>query len=319
MTANSLPVLITGYSRVDSLIGLVEAAIKSDVQNIYVALDGSLSEETTLKQSQIIGSLKSISSKSNAAIKIFQREENLGSGAGIVNALNWFFSEERAGIILEDDLVVEENFFTYMNQAISLLESEPDILMASGTRLRNDRSQTSTLCSYPVVWGWATTRKKWQTMSGLIFQEGTSYLSHIALSEKIFWVTGKRRALRSQIDAWDIPLSAGMRAEGYFSLVPPINLVSNIGFDEVASHTTIPKWPLQLKLDSQLPSQILINRSSAELIATDELMRSKVFGISIKNVFTGVASIVIDPIRFYGRRNKPKLIERANWKSGDTL
>jgi hypothetical protein len=55
------------------------------------------------------------------------------------------------------------------------------------------------------------------------------------------------------------------------------------------------------------------------MIATDELMRNKVFGISVKNVISGVASIVIDPIRFYGRRNKPKLIERANWKSGDTL
>jgi hypothetical protein len=304
---------------VDSLIGLVEVAVKSNVKSLYVALDGSQSVDTSIKQAKIIEFLLNLRNDKDTVIQIMQREENLGSGAGVINAINWFFSKEEAGIILEDDLVVESNFFSYMNQVISLIDSDPSILLASGTRLRDIKSQTSSICSYPVVWGWATSRNKWKVMSTLIFQDDNRYESKLSLSERVFWRTGKRRALRSQIDAWDIPLSAGMREKGYLSLVPPINLVSNIGFDNVASHTTTPNWPLQLKLDPELPPQIEIDRSCSELSANDELMRRRIFRITTKNILTGVISIWLDPVRFYGRRKKLNLVDRANRMFGITL
>lgn len=319
MKETSLPVLIVGYSRVESLLSLVEAAIKSNAKSVYVALDGSRSVDTSIKQSQIIESLQNLRNETGTEIQIMQRKDNLGSGAGVINAINWFFSKEETGVILEDDLVVENSFFSYMNQVVSLMDSDPDILLASGTRLRDSKSQTSSICSYPVVWGWATSREKWKVMTTLIFKEINRFESNISLSERVFWRTGKRRALKSQIDAWDIPLSAGMREKGYFSLVPPVNLVSNVGFDDVASHTTTPSWPLQLRLDSQLPPQIEIDRSSAELSANDELMRRRIFKISTKNILTGVISILLDQFRFYGRRKKLNLVDRANQKFGITL
>jgi hypothetical protein len=300
-------------------LGLVEAAIKSDAKSVYVALDGPQSVETSRIQSKIIESLQNLRNETDTEILIVQREDNLGSGAGVINAINWFFSKEEAGVILEDDLVVENNFFSYMNQVVSLIDSDPKILFASGTRLRDNKSHTSSICSYPVVWGWATSREKWRIMSTLIFKETNRFDSKVSLSERVFWRTGKRRALKSQIDAWDIPLSAGMREKSYFSLVPPINLVSNVGFDDVASHTTTPNWPLQLRLDSQLPPQVEIDRSSAELSVNDELMRKRVFRISTKNIITGVISIWLDPFRFYGRRKKLNLVDRANQKFGITL
>lgn len=311
MIANPLPVLIVGYSRLSSLIDLVRVAIESESSPIYVAIDGPTNDEIAKRQEKIINLLQKIRDESQASIKIVYRNQNLGSGAGVVNALNWFFEEEEAGIVLEDDLIVDQTFFTYMNEIIPFMETDAKVLLASGTRLRETKSEGVTLCSYPVVWGWATTRQKWEVMKMVIFQESQLFNPSIPLQERLFWRTGKRRALNSQIDAWDIPLAAGMRTHGYMSLVPPANLVSNMGFDSMASHTTDEKWPLLLKRAMDFPSQNKVDYSSLELNLNDAIMRSRIFGITKMNIVSGIISLVIDPLRFKHRRDIPSLLERA--------
>ena len=311
MNNESLAVLIIGYSRRESLVNLIKIVLVNNPSALYIALDGAKDDFVKLVQIEILDEIRNFRESTLIPIQVQQRTENLGSGAGVISAVNWFFENESQGIVLEDDLVVDQNFFVYMSKVISILKTQPTALLASGTRLNMDASEYVTFCSYPLVWGWATTRDKWQLMTDAIFSETDWNAVQGRLSEKIFWNTGKKRALMSRIDAWDIPLASGMRSMGYASLVPPVNLVTNIGFDANASHTSELRWPINLDRATLLPSSISLDQSKIAKAENDELMRSKIFRISSMNIFTGVVAIVWDWIRFRNRFGVPPLKERS--------
>ena len=311
MSSSNLAVLIIGYSRRDLIVNLIEIVLAGIPSKLYIALDGAKDENTKLAQIEILECVEKFKASTSVPIQVLQRTENLGSGAGVISAVNWFFEHETQGIVLEDDLVVDENFFVYMNKAISILKTLPCALLASGTRLNSKYSNEVTLCSYPIVWGWASTRDKWKLMSDLIFSKNSFRKIEGGLSEKAFWFTGKKRALKSRIDAWDIPLATGMRANGFESLVPPVNLVTNIGYDQNASHTSKLQWPLNLGRARYLPESLYLDESKIEKKANDELMRSDVFRISFSNILSGAVAILWDPIRFRNRVRIPDLYVRS--------
>ena len=51
-------------------------------------------------------------------VKRFYQEQNLGCSKGPIFALNWFFSFEEEGIILEDDCLPHEDFFIFCETEI---------------------------------------------------------------------------------------------------------------------------------------------------------------------------------------------------------
>lgn len=317
MTASQLPVLIIGYSRRENIQRLIKSAIDRKVPKIYVSLDGPKTTEIKAIQDEILEDLIKLQKNSSVLILFIHREQNLGAGAGVISAIDWFFDQEKLGVVLEDDLVVDEIFFDYMDVAVKLIEHNSSILMIAGTRLKPEHEMHASLCSYPIVWGWATTRDKWTIMRSLIFNSDSIFKSNGSLSERLYWRTGKKRSLRSFIDAWDIPLASGMRANKYLTLVPPVNLVSNIGFDSTSTHTSQEIWPLGLSRQQVDTRSFHISESDSKRHANDVLMRDQIFGISARNIITSAVAYLFDPIRFRNRRNYASL--RARVESGKEL
>ena len=311
MTTYKLPVLIIGYSRRENIMKLIESAINHKSPKIYLSLDGAKTPEIKVIQDEILGDLERFQKETPVPIQFIHRDNNLGAGAAVISALDWFFDQEMAGVVLEDDLIVDDIFFEYMDAAIRLTEHKLSILMIAGTRLMNEHEISASLCSYPIVWGWSTTRYKWTIIRGLIFKSDSIFRSNGSLSERLYWRTGKRRSLRSFLDAWDIPLASGMRANNYLTLVPPVNLVSNIGFDSLSTHTVEEIWPLGLPRHQLKTSSLLISEATDKRYANDILMRDRIFGIGARNLITSTVALFLDPIRFRSRRKLPSLRDRV--------
>jgi hypothetical protein len=312
MTTSHIPVLLIGYSRTKTLIDLVEIALLNHVSAIYVSIDGPKNDTVQKHQDKLIGSLEDYRKSQSVPIHVLQRKRNLGAGAGVVAALDWFFSLESEGIVLEDDLVVDDSFFEYVREALPIIYSNSKILSVSGTRLLPTADSHATLSSYPLAWGWATTREKWLTIRKLIFQKPSSFRKHGSIQEWIFWLTGKRRALKSYIDAWDIPLAEGMSTNGFYTLVPPINLVSNVGYDEASTHTVTARWPLGLQRAQTISTHLKVDLDPIKTAENDVFMRKKVFNISFLNILTGAVAKLVDPFRYLKLRNSESLLVKAN-------
>jgi hypothetical protein len=307
ITSSQIPVLLIGHSRTETLIDLVEIALLNHVSAIYVSIDGPRDETVRKYQHKMIGYLEDYQKSQLVPIHVLQRKRNLGAGAGVVAALDWFFTLEREGIVLEDDLIVDDSFFEYVREALPKIYLDPKILSVSGTRLLPTTDSHATLSSYPLAWGWATTREKWLVIRELIFQKPSSFQKHGSIQEWIFWLTGKRRALRSYVDAWDIPLAEGMSANGFYTLVPPVNLVTNVGFDRASTHTARAKWPLGLQRAQILSTDLKVDLDPIKTAENDVFMRKRVFAISVLNIITGAVAQFFDPIRYLKLRKSESL------------
>jgi hypothetical protein len=309
-----LPVLIIGYARKSTLIGLIEVATSSNVSAIYISIDGPKNDSVKRIQDEILETLALYQKKISIPIRILRRNENLGAGAAVVAAIDWFFSLEEEGVVLEDDLVVDQTFFRYVSEVLPKVRFNSRILSISGTRLLPTAELQPSLSSYPLAWGWATTRDKWMVMRSLIFKRSSPLRDHNSVKEWIFWRTGKRRALNSYIDAWDIPLAEGMISANYFTLVPPINLVSNVGFDSSATHTVTPEWPLNLPRLQNYPAPTTLNLEESVLFANDQFMRSEVYAISHRHSISGVLALIVDPLRFIKQHKNVSLLGKLSIK-----
>jgi len=104
-------ILIIAYSRYDGLKRLIECALHFDSHaNIFVSMDGAKSDQILSLQGQMKDLIYSHLGL-GAQIHYQFLEENNGVAAGVIKAIDWFFTQVDSGIILEDDLVVADGFF----------------------------------------------------------------------------------------------------------------------------------------------------------------------------------------------------------------
>ncbi len=248
-----IPVLLVGYKRVDGLTSLLRKTLECGATRVYIAIDAvdsangvSIANEFKFKIAEIKASFP------GSEVNVWVRSKNLGSSLSVISGIEWAFQFEETLAIIEDDLEISTDLLDFFTSQVKLLDSDSKIVMLSGSNPFRaiSRNEGSGYSHYPVVWGWATTRNKWEVMrEGILSKEIVFVAPVIQKRVKNFLEAGRMRALSRLIDAWDVPLAAFMRAQGYKCLIPSINLVSNTGYDQNATHTTVHKWPLGVAIE----------------------------------------------------------------------
>ncbi len=242
-----IPAIIFGYSRKDELLSVIKCCVDNLVTPIYVNLDFPATKAIEEIQTHIISEIEHLVDRNPGLdIRLRRSKRNLGAANSIISGIDWLFSEQETGLILEDDLVFSVDFFRFMKDQIHVFENMIDAWIISGSNFLSTRDSISPiLVNYPVTWGWTTTRFKWVSMRREMLKRPG--LTSIRLfSKRNYWWVGSRRAHDGYVDAWDLPLAWAMKINAKYSIVPPVNLVSNIGFSNSASNTVGLKFPLNL-------------------------------------------------------------------------
>jgi len=174
-------------------------------------------------------------------------DENLGCRKRVATGLDWVFRTVPEAIILEDDCVPEASFFGYCEALLDRYRDDERVMHIAGNNFgieeRKFGSHSYGFTRFPQVWGWATWRRAWRH-----FDVGMSAWPSMRSSDDFNWLPIRRSLRRRQwrrwddvhsnrIDTWDFQWHfAVMRREG-LAAVPRHNLVSNIGFNQYATHT----------------------------------------------------------------------------------
>lgn len=248
-----IPVLIVGYKRIDEISTLLRKTLESGVTKIYIAVDAIDSDLESEVTRRIESRILQISSEApQCQLKVWMRENNLGSALSVISAIEWAFQFEESLAIIEDDLEISSELFDYFSHQLQFINEDPKVLMSSGSNVFRGKSKkvSSGYSHYPIVWGWTTTKERWQVIRNGIFAKEIIFQNPLALNVRKFLEAGRSRALAGLIDAWDVPLAAFMKAGGYKCLIPSTNLVSNQGFDANATHTTSNVWPLGVSIEN---------------------------------------------------------------------
>jgi hypothetical protein len=289
--------LILTYVRPDGVKGLIESCIQNDVPRIYISVDGPRSDPDRLLQKKIFEIVERFQKRNGVQIFLQNHEQNLGVGAGVISGLDWFFSLEESGHILEDDLIIDSDFFEFSRLALREYRDYSSVKMISGSQLISEAKSEdqANWCNYPMIWGWSSWSSKWLEMkTGLLKEQGFTYFrmnSHITN----FWAIGANRVLQGKIDTWDTPLAAEFYRKRWLCIIPPKNLVVNYGNDQVANHTMGNTFGLNLPID-KLTETIDFDtlNTSKNITVYNKLLEKYVFRIKRRHYFANIYGPFID-------------------------
>jgi len=289
---SKVPVLICGFVREEGALSVAKSALEAGTKRIYFALDGPRNEIEAELQERMVREMKNLISNFHAELKVLRRLKNLGLSVAIISALDWFFESEDRGIILEDDLVIHKDFYSFAAHGLTALESDPATWIISGNQFfteeyLRDGNQWS---HYPLIWGWACWSDKWASIRNEILKFELTFVSDPGLKVRSFLRVGKFRVNHGKVNSWAIPFSASMKSLGKFCYMPPQNFVSNIGLDAFASHTVAGMWHLEREIENfGYKSDFL--QTNRERIASniDRLIEDKIYHISWKSFFSLVS------------------------------
>lgn len=217
------------------------------------------------------------------------RSENLGCKKNIETGLDWFFTQEDAGIILEDDCLPSIDFFRFCAEMLIKYRDNPNIFSITGNNFQNSkiRGQGSYYVSkYMHCWGWATWRRAWKFYDGNLsfwpeWKESLEYKKiHSSRVEKKYWDNIFESVFLKKKDSWAYAWLASSWYYGGNTLTPNVNLVSNLGFDSAATNTKLKNGLDGIK--THLMSEKIVDpiNLTPDIVA-DKYVFSNVFRMSV--------------------------------------
>jgi hypothetical protein len=170
------------------------------------------------------------------------RPHNMGCGKAVSTAIDWFFSHVEEGIILEDDCVPDQSFFSFCTAMLAKYRFSHNIMHINGGNyqsgiLRGDASYY--FSRYAHVWGWATWRRAWQYYDFTLhrYQEVSRQGLNAFLKSEL------QSIYNAQADTWDIQWFMTVWFNEGWVITPNVSLVKNIGYGKNATHThSVPRW-----------------------------------------------------------------------------
>jgi hypothetical protein len=246
------PVLFLVFNRPDETEKVFEVIRSIAPKRLYIAADGPRYDRKG--EPELCKRVREIVTDIDweCEVKTLFREKNLGCKYAVSEAINWFFLQEERGVILEDDCIPDLTFFPYCEQLLEKYKDDEQIISISGTNLGYEfRSQYSYGFSrFMNMWGWATWRrsaklidydmKVWKKMAfKSFFLQRKLQKNFFAFDYNWvkFWLYHFNETAFGKIDTWDYQWIFTQLYYNKVSIFPAKNLIKNIGFSNLATHT----------------------------------------------------------------------------------
>ncbi|MDD5363584.1 MAG: hypothetical protein PHN88_15790 [Ignavibacteria bacterium] len=241
------PILFLIFNRPDTTYEVFECIRKVKPKKLFVSADGPRANKPG--EDEKCRLTREVIKKIDWDCELHTdfSDVNLGCKKGVTKGINWFFSNVDEGIILEDDCLADESFFTLCSSLLEKYRDNENIMHIGGVNFqdgikRGDASYYfSRLCH---VWGWATWKRAWSNYDVEIknYDSGKydSVIGSVIPNGEIRSYYKKYFELvkNNLMDTWDFQWVWTVWSNNGLSIIPNENLVKNIGFGEEATHTT---------------------------------------------------------------------------------
>lgn len=239
------PVLFTIFNRPDVTFKVFEHIKLAKPSRLYIAADGPRPdrEDDVLLCKQAREILDMINWK--CEVKTLFKENNVGCRRNMASAVTWFFSQEEEGIILEDDCLPANSFFRFCDEMLDRYRNDSRIRHITGCNLQEGRKwghASYYFSNMTHVWGWASWKRVWNEYQDLprfdeseVREKLVDIFSEPLLVES--WYDIYTRYMQNKINSWGHQLDFVNFFNNGLTIIPNVNLISNIGFREDATHT----------------------------------------------------------------------------------
>ena len=269
-------VLFLVFNRPNHTSKVFETIRLAKPKQLFIAADGPRSDRPD--ENEICRKVRKIaySVDWDCEVKTLFRETNLGCGLAVSEAITWFFEHVEEGIILEDDCLPNESFYSFCSTLLEKYRNNHQIMHISGNNFQNGiwRGEGSYYFSqFPHIWGWATWKRAWKSYD-LELKNFPAFIKNKSISKIVgdknqakFWQNSFQLAFSKSIDTWDFAWFFTFFSNNGYAILPNQNLVSNIGFGIDATHTIYQNDKLEnlpvFKLKNLIhPLEITLNKKA---------------------------------------------------------
>ena len=234
------------FNRPDTTARVFETIRQAKPPKLLVIADGPRVDR--VGEAEKCAAARSITEKIDWKCEVARNysDVNLGCKRRVSSGLDWVFDTVEEAIILEDDCLPHSSFFRFCDELLDKYRQDERIMMISGTNYLGEWKspiQSYHFSYYGGIWGWASWQRAWKhyDLDMRLWKDkevkdrigdvlANKY--HYRLREKLF-----ESAFLNQVDTWDYQWSFARLLQSGLSIVPAVNLVSNLGFREDATHT----------------------------------------------------------------------------------
>lgn len=240
------PILFLVFNRPDVTALVFEQIRNVQPSRLYVAADGPRAGKAG--EAELCEETRSIVTQVDwdCEVKTLFRNENMGCKYAVSSGISWFFENEEEGIVLEDDCLPNSGFFIFCDALLEKYRNENAIRQISGSNFQfgNKRGDGSYYFSNLThVWGWASWRRVWNDYNVELEQFRTtdakpvfrSLFQNEVIADR--WDSIFRQLLDRKLNTWDYQFAITNMLHNGLSVIPNVNLISNIGFGANATHT----------------------------------------------------------------------------------
>lgn len=248
----------------------------ADPQELYVFQDGARegNEDDIKSCAEVRHVIEELTLGKGIRVHKFFSDKNLGCGPGPMTALNWFFSENEMGIVVEDDAVAHPDFFQYAEELLLRYKDDESVCAIGSMNVDaqkwGDGSYYFSMMNRNLC-AWATWRRAWQRFDLQLLDVSHRTLRkalkkyHCGILECEYWCDRLDEIHKDACDgqSWDMQFVMSIWLNHGKGIIPNVNLSSNIGTVDEATHVigegniidNVPSFPI-------LP---LVHPSSAEI------------------------------------------------------
>lgn len=215
-------------------------------------------------------------------VTVIERINNWGLAANIIDGVTETVNKFGRVIVLEDDLLTNQGFLDYMNQALTRYKDEDQVMQISGHMFAVDIVPKTDAVFLPLTtsWGWATWKRSWdhfdpsatgyeklkndRTLRYKFNLDGSYNYFNMLLAQK-----------NNKVDSWAIRWYLSVFMMNGLTLFPISSFIENIGFDGSGTHcgNVMPKHDL-LRPTSAAKKNISFPEVSPDLIVYRQLVDS---------------------------------------------
>jgi hypothetical protein len=238
------PVAFFVFKRPASTTRFLELIKQAGITKIYIFADGPRNAIEKRETDLVKENIEQFSiSNSSITIVPHYSNNNLGLKQNIITGLTKVLKSEEAAIVLEDDCLPTLDFFVFTSQMLTKYRDNQTIMSVNGTSVGGTFQYSYAFTKYAQCWGWATWARAWKLydprLSSFTSAKWKLLADQLVISHLMRWYWGAMLSIvkAGRINTWDFQWSYAHFVHHALAIAPSVNLVTNIGFDEMATNT----------------------------------------------------------------------------------
>ena len=245
-TKPEIGILVLGFNRPE----LLERTLDSLEENsslsktkLFLSLDGPRDNKDAQAVTECKEVFEEFAEEIDQATKLYSYT-NQGLRTKVIKSVTEAFETVDRLLVLEDDCLIGESSVDFFIWGFEQMDSRDYVGVISGTYLGPSKSNGAFLARRFSSWGWATSKKTWQSFlessySQVPLIELHSEIERLTAEDPVPYRYEYRRISKTltKLNSWAIPFDMFLRSENLLAIKPTVNQIQNIGFGDGATHT----------------------------------------------------------------------------------